>query len=71
MQVLNKNEAISKNLFGEIVSEDTVERMGDLIAIPNDDLILIDPARVKEESSMVGHHGGTTDVEVEIPLLLA
>ena len=71
VQVLNKNEAISKNLFGEIVSEDTVERMGDLIAIPNDDLILIDPARVKEESSMVGHHGGTTDVEVEIPLLLA
>ncbi len=25
----------------------------------------------KEESSMVGHHGGTTDIEVEIPLLLA
>jgi hypothetical protein len=44
--------------------------MGDLIAIPSDDLILIDPARVKEESSMVGHHGGTTDIEVEIPLLL-
>ncbi len=45
--------------------------MGDLIAIPNNDLIIVDPARVKEESSMVGHHGGLTDTEVQIPLLLA
>jgi hypothetical protein len=45
--------------------------MGDLIAIPNDDLILVDPARVREETSMVGHHGGVTDIEVAIPLLLA
>jgi hypothetical protein len=45
--------------------------MGDLIAIAQKDLILIDPTRVREESSMVGHHGGTTDIEVLIPLLLA
>jgi hypothetical protein len=45
--------------------------MGDLIAIANNDLILVDPARVREETSMVGHHGGVTDTEVEIPLLLA
>ena len=70
-QILSKAEAIDANLFGEIVSEDSSDRMGDLIAIPNDDLILIDPAKVKEESSMVGHHGGTSDIEVEIPLLLA
>jgi hypothetical protein len=71
VKVLSKSEAISTNLFGEIVLEDSFERMGDLIAIANDDLILIDPARIKEETSMVGHHGGTTAVEVEIPLLLA
>ena len=41
------------------------------IAIANNDLILVDPARVREETSMVGHHGGVTDIEVEIPLLLA
>jgi hypothetical protein len=45
--------------------------LGDLIAIANNDLILVDPARVREETSMVGHHGGVTDIEVEIPLLLA
>ena len=69
-KVLSKSEAIADGLFGPVVSEDASERMGDLIAIANDDLIIIDPARVKEESSMVGHHGGITDIEVEIPLLL-
>ena len=69
-KVLSKSEAIADGLFGPVVSEDASERMGDLIAIANDDLIIIDPARVKEESSMVGHHGGINDIEVEIPLLL-
>lgn len=71
VNVLSKSEAISSELFGQIVSEDAIDRMGDLIAIPNNDLIIVDPARVKEESSMVGHHGGLTDTEVQIPLLLA
>ena len=69
-KVFSKSEAIADGLFGPVVSEDATDRMGDLIAIANDDLIIIDPARVKEESSMVGHHGGITDIEVEIPLLL-
>lgn len=70
-QVISRAEAISGGLFGPVVSEDSAERMGDLIAIPNNDLILVDPARVREETSMVGHHGGVTDIEVAIPLLLA
>ena len=70
-RVLSKDAAIKDGLFGPVVSEDATERMGDLIAIANDDLILVDPARVREETSMVGHHGGVTDIEVEIPLLLA
>jgi hypothetical protein len=71
VKVLSKTEAITSGLFGQVVSEDAIDRMGDLIAIPNNDLILIDPARVRQESSMAGHHGGLTDTEVEIPLLLA
>ncbi len=70
-RVLGKESAIKDGLFGPVVSEDASERMGDLIAIANEDLILVDPARVREETSMVGHHGGVTDIEVEIPLLLA
>jgi hypothetical protein len=69
--ILSKTDAVTSGLFGQIVSEDATDRMGDLIAIPNNDLIIIDPARVREESSMVGHHGGLTDIEVQIPLLLA
>jgi predicted AlkP superfamily pyrophosphatase or phosphodiesterase len=70
-KILSKEVAIKEGLFGPVVTEDSTERMGDLIAIANNDLILVDPARVREESSMVGHHGGVTDTEVEIPLLLA
>ena len=70
-KVLSKETAIKDGLFGPVVTEDSHDRLGDLIAIANNDLILVDPARVREESSMVGHHGGVTDIEVEIPLLLA
>ena len=70
-RVLSKGSAIKDGLFGPVVTEDSHDRLGDLIAIANNDLILVDPARVREESSMVGHHGGVTDIEVEIPLLLA
>ncbi len=70
-RVLSKESAIKDGLFGPVVTEDSHDRLGDLIAIANNDLILVDPARVREESSMVGHHGGVTDIEVEIPLLLA
>ena len=43
--------------------------MGDLIAIAKGEMILVDPSRIKEESKMVGHHGGLEAIEVAIPLL--
>jgi predicted AlkP superfamily pyrophosphatase or phosphodiesterase len=69
-RILSKDTAIKDGLFGPVVTEDSHDRLGDLIAIANDELILVDPTRVREETSMVGHHGGVTDIEVEIPLLL-
>jgi hypothetical protein len=69
VQIFSKADAIGANLFGEVVTEDAMDRMGDLIAIPNNDLILVDPARVREETGMVGHHGGVTELEINIPLL--
>ena len=69
-KILSRQDAITTGLFGPVVTQDSSDRMGDLIAIANGDLILVDPARVKEETSMVGHHGGVTDTEVAIPLLL-
>ena len=67
--ILSKTEAISQELFGGFVSPDSFDRMGDVIAIANNDLILIDPTRIPQESAMVGHHGGVTDLELAIPLL--
>jgi hypothetical protein len=43
--------------------------MGDLIVVANSNVVLIDPAREKLESAMVGHHGALTDAERIVPLL--
>ena len=67
--VYSKADAIAAGLFGEQVSIDSHDRLGDLIAIPNGEVVLVDPSRVKEESKMVGHHGGLVERETAIPLL--
>lgn len=66
--VHTKQEAIESGLFGLPMPANFAERAGDLIAIVNTDAVLIDPAREKLESAMVGHHGGLTQVETNVPL---
>ncbi len=56
-------------LFGDEVSEDSLDRMGDIVAVPRGTLLLLDPAIADREGKMVGHHGGFTRDEVLIPLL--
>ena len=68
--VHTKQEAIDSGLFGLPMPANFAERAGDLIAIVNTDAVLIDPAREKLESAMVGHHGGLTQVETNVPLQL-
>jgi hypothetical protein len=48
-----------------------MERIGDLIVIANEDFILVEMEREELQIAMVGHHGGLTPAECEIPLLLA
>ena len=67
--IYSKNEVIASELFGTEISRDSFDRMGDFVAIASEELILIDPSRIPQESSMVGHHGGITDAELAIPLL--
>ena len=66
--IYTKEEAIEQNLFGKPMPANFAERLGDVIAIVNDNSILIDPAREKLESAMVGHHGGVSDIEASVPL---
>ena len=67
--VLDQSEAITEGLFGPEVSDVARERIGDLIVIANDDLILVEEGRAAQQCAMVGHHGGVTQAEIDIPLL--
>ena len=69
VQVLTREEAITKGLFGDLVLDSNRERIGDLIVICNGGLILAEIDRELQQRAMVGHHGGLTDAEREIPLL--
>ena len=52
------------------MSLDAADRMGDVIAIAQGNLVLLDPERADKEGEMVGHHGGDSEIESSVPLLL-
>ena len=68
-EILTREQAITNNLFGDVVSVDACDRMGDVIAITKDAMVLIDSSREEKESAMVGHHGSNSDIECEVALL--
>ena len=67
--ILSRQDAIDHGLFGPTVLDSVRERIGDLVAIANEKIILVEPDREALQCAMVGHHGGTTSDELEIPLL--
>lgn len=67
--IYTRAESISAGLFGERISESVVERIGDLVVIAKGQLVLVEIERESQQCAMVGHHGGTSAEEVEIPLL--
>lgn len=67
--VKTREEAVASGLFGSKVTERNLDRIGDLVVIAQDELILVEPDREELQLSMVGHHGGTTRAEQEIPLM--
>jgi predicted AlkP superfamily pyrophosphatase or phosphodiesterase len=69
--IYTREQAIAAELFGNSVSADAADRMGDVIAIAHGDLILIEAERENQEGAMIGHHGGASDIESYVPLLRA
>ncbi len=69
--ILRRDDAIDSGLFGKTVSQRIRERIGDLIVVANNDLILVESERAVQQLAMVGHHGGMTKAEIEIPLLMS
>jgi predicted AlkP superfamily pyrophosphatase or phosphodiesterase len=67
--VLTREEAIASNLFGAALSPDSIDRMGEIIAIARGGVILVDAERVDKEGAMVGHHGGDSEIESQVGLL--
>jgi hypothetical protein len=53
------------------VSLDASERAGDVIAIAQENAVLLDPERSDKEGAMIGHHGGDSTIESSVPLLMA
>ena len=68
--VMTQAEAIEAGLFGATVTQDARDRMGDIILIARDSVVFLDKAREKQETSMVGHHGGLTEIEKLVPLAM-
>ena len=68
--LFSRIEAVNKGFFGGPVTERNLERVGDLIAVAQGQMILVEPEREELQLSMVGHHGGITPAEIEIPLLV-
>ena len=64
-----RQSAITSGLFGPAVSRDASERAGDVIAIAQGSLVLLDPERADKEGAMIGHHGGDSVTESSVPLL--
>jgi hypothetical protein len=66
----SRQSAIDAGLFGPQVSRDAAERAGDVIAIAQENIVLLDPARSDKEGAMIGHHGGDSTIESSVPLLV-
>ena len=71
VKMFTRQSAIAQGLFGASVSLDASERIGDLIAVAQEGLVLLDPERAEKEGAMVGHHGGDSAIESSVPLLIA
>ena len=69
VSMFTRESAIAAGLFGTHVSLDAAERAGDVIAIAQENIVLLDPERADKEGAMVGHHGGDSAIESSVPLL--
>jgi hypothetical protein len=69
VKMLTRESAVASGLFGSEVTLDAAERIGDIIAVAQGDLVLLDPERADKEGAMVGHHGANSEIESKVSLL--
>jgi hypothetical protein len=69
--VLDRDDAVAAGFYGPVVREEVRARLGDLLAVPLADQMVVD-SRVAPPHllRLVGMHGGLSPDELEIPLLV-
>lgn len=69
--VLNRADAVAQGFFGP-VRPANLHRIGDVVVICDEGLGIVDSAADSPAAlALIGHHGGITDRELDIPLLRA
>ena len=66
--VMSGDDAAKSGLFGPVVTADARSRIGDVVAISRGGLGIVQRRRESRLSSLPGHHGALTDVELLVPL---
>jgi predicted AlkP superfamily pyrophosphatase or phosphodiesterase len=69
IELLTREEAISRGWFGPVVTEAARDRIGDLIALAVSDVAVVRRKAESRSSALIGHHGALTDAELLVPLL--
>ena len=69
--VLTRDEAIATGMFGPMLAPGVAERLGEVLLIARKQVAYFDDAADPAMLEMVGQHGGLTDEERGIPLILA
>lgn len=67
-RVISRAQALDEQLFGP--GRAHADRIGDVIAIAAEGVVLTRPENEPMESAMIGHHGANTAAEQHIPLIL-
>ncbi|MBB4916318.1 alkaline phosphatase family protein [Streptosporangium saharense] len=67
--VVSRQEAVESGWFGPRVRQDWLPRIGDVLAVPYTDCVIVASARETLESSFIGVHGSLTAAEQHVPLL--
>ncbi|MEU4721513.1 nucleotide pyrophosphatase/phosphodiesterase family protein [Nonomuraea dietziae] len=67
--VMSRQEAVDSGWFGPDVRREWMGRIGDLVAVPYTDCVILASATHPIEAAFVGYHGSMTAAEQLVPLL--
>lgn len=69
-EVYPTTELLNAGLFGDNPSQRLLERLGNIVILPNDNLTVFWYEESKFQVKHLGMHGGLTSTEMEVPLLV-